>query len=439
MRGIFQKGKVWGGAALLLLALALCAEGQFSFGDYSYSLEGYVFIDPAGVPITLTGYSGPGGAVTIPYTLDGHPVETINRAFEGCQTLTSVRIPEPVYFRTIGVGAFANCTNLTNVVLNGCFNIGDDAFYGCTRLTNIERPSCSIGWYAFARSGLRNVSLSRYTTYIGVGAFSDCADLTAITVAASNTAYFSTNGVLFDKFVEIIQSVWIDRIGLFQYPAGKQGAYSIPEGVTRVQVRAFSGCRNLSGIAFGNSITDIGYHAFNGCTSLTEIEIPDNIDSVGHSAFKSCNGLTNVWVGNGVTNMEYNLFENCVSLTRVYFSGDAPGLSGWGWFDGATNATIYRLPGASGWPEVPESWAGRPTALWLPEAKADANLGIQEGKFGFNIDWASGQKLVVEASTNLADPVWIPVGTNTFDGDTTYFSDSESTNRDARFYRLTLP
>lgn len=358
--GIFQLGKAWGWAALLWLAISAGAQAQFTSGDYSYTIE-YIYIDPTGVPITITGYSGPGGNLTIPEFLDGHPVEKIQHAFEGCGVLTSVRTPDSGFFRTIGAAAFAGCTNLTNIVFQGAItSIGDGACYNCTRLTNIELPSCAIGEGAFARTGLQNVAIPRYATQIGAGAFSECAALTAITVAASNTAYSSTDGVLFNK----------SKTTLMQYPAGIRGDYLIPGGVTNIAGAAFGGCSHLAG---------------------------------------------------------------------AYFSGAAPALSGSGWFDGATNATIYRLPGAAGWPEVPGLWAGRPTALWLPETRADASLGVQEGRFGFNINWASGQTIVVEACTNLADPVWTPVGTNTLDGDSTYFGDAEWSSNPGRFYRLCLP
>ena len=148
-------------------------------------------------------------------------------------------------------------------------------------------------------------------------------------------------------------------------------------------------------------------------------------------------------IPSSVTNFNSYAFWGCPRLTGMYFTGGAPNLDGSHWFGGsgvATNVpTVYRLPGASGWPEVPEPWAGRPTALWLPETKADESLGIQEGKFGFNINWASGQTIVVEACTNLADPDWLPVGTNTFGGASTTFSDAEWANLPGRFYRLCLP
>jgi hypothetical protein len=47
--------------------------------------------------------------------------------------------------------------------------------------------------------------------------------------------------------------------------------------------------------------------------------------------------------------------------------------------------------------------------------------------------------VVVEASTNLANPVWSPVGTNTLTGGASYFSDPRWTNYPARFYRLRSP
>ena len=51
----------------------------------------------------------------------------------------------------------------------------------------------------------------------------------------------------------------------------------------------------------------------------------------------------------------------------------------------------------------------------------------------------SGLVIVVEASADLANPFWTPVGTNTLTGGSSYFSDPEWTNYPARFYRLRSP
>jgi hypothetical protein len=122
----------------------------------------------------------------------------------------------------------------------------------------------------------------------------------------------------------------------------------------------------------------------------------------------------------------------------VYFLGDAPTLANSAF--GGTGATIYYLPGTSGWASP---WDGRPTALWsLPYPlilNNSPSFGVQSNGFGFIISWATNIPVVVEACTNLAGPLWSPVGTNTLTDGSSYFSDPEWTNYPARFYRLRSP
>jgi hypothetical protein len=68
---------------------------------------------------------------------------------------------------------------------------------------------------------------------------------------------------------------------------------------------------------------------------------------------------------------------------------------------------------------------------------------VRTNCFGFNITGTSNLVVVVEACS-LANPTWIPVGTNklnTFVGTngTSYFSDSQWTNYPVRCYRLRSP
>lgn len=55
--------------------------------------------------------------------------------------------------------------------------------------------------------------------------------------------------------------------------------------------------------------------------------------------------------------------------------------------------------------------------------------------FGFNITGTSNLVIVVEASTNLVNPAWQPIQTNTLTGGTSYFSDPQWTNYPSRYYR----
>ena len=68
----------------------------------------------------------------------------------------------------------------------------------------------------------------------------------------------------------------------------------------------------------------------------------------------------------------------------------------------------------------------------------DGNFGVRTNRFGFSISGASAS-VVIEACTNLANPVWQPVATNTLTGGTSYFSDPQWTNYPGRFYRIRSP
>jgi len=109
-------------------------------------------------------------------------------------------------------------------------------------------------------------------------------------------------------------------------------------------------------------------------------------------------------------------------------------------FDSDDKATIYYLPGTAGWGST---FAFRPTALWLRPNPLILNKGTSFGMrtngFGFIISWATNLSVVVEACTNLTNPIWSPVGTNTLTGGSSNFSDPQWTDHPGRFYRLRSP
>jgi hypothetical protein len=108
-------------------------------------------------------------------------------------------------------------------------------------------------------------------------------------------------------------------------------------------------------------------------------------------------------------------------------------------FRGDTNATVYFLPGTTGWPTSPATFGGLPTALWNPQAQTgDANFGVQSNLFGFNITGTTNISIVVEACTNLVG-AWIPLQSVSFTNGCFYFSDPQWTNYPGRFYRLRSP
>ena len=78
--------------------------------------------------------------------------------------------------------------------------------------------------------------------------------------------------------------------------------------------------------------------------------------------------------------------------------------------------------------------------LWNPSIQATGSqFGVLTNMFGFNITGTNNFTVVVEACTNLTNPVWTPLTTNTLVDGSYYFSDPNWTNYPSRFYGLGLP
>ncbi len=199
--------------------------------------------------------------------------------------------------------------------------------------------------------------------------------------------------------------------------------------VTCIGSNAFASCIGLTGVSIPESVNSIESQAFYSCTSLTNVTIPDSVTSIGEGAFTGCTSLTKINIGSGVKTMGDSAFSWCTNLTEAYFHGNSPNPD-WSVFGSEDGVTLYYLPGTTGWDKVFDY----PTALWRPTA--DASSGMRTNQFGFNVAWASGMVVVVEACTNLGNPTWSPLQTNLLTSDSWFFSDPEWTNHPARLYRL---
>lgn len=337
--------------------------------------EDFTYITNNGT-ISITGYTGPGGKVLVPDTITGLPVAEIGfLAFYGNTTITNVALPNSV--TNIENFAFWLCTSLSSIDLpEALCRIGVGAFASCTGLLSITIPR-----------GVTNI-VSAYTMWGYVGAFSSCASLGAITIDPLNPIYASSDGVVFTK----------DLGTLIQYPDGKSRNYAIPYGV-----------RTIGGGAFSRS------------------------------------WVTNVTIPTTVTTIENGAVADCQSPVALCFWGNAPPYVGPDAFNSyggppSPYPTAYYLPGTIGWgPKL----ADAATALWyLPHPRIldfGPSFGLQNGRFGFRISWATNAAVTIEGSTGPADVSWVPLATNALAGGWSYFGDADSTNHPSRFYRLRWP
>jgi hypothetical protein len=256
--------------------------------------------------ITIAEYAGAERDVVIPSRITGHPVRAIGYRAFSFSTLTNLTIPDSV--TTIGEGAFEHCSDLTSVTIpDTVTTIGECAFYLCPSLTSVALGAnlTNIAAAAFSScANLTNVLIPSSVASIGPMTFASCRNMTAIRVEALNASYSSVAGVLFNK----------TQTTLTLCPGGKAGDYVIP-----------------------NSVLEIGGGAFRGCARLTSVTIPAGVTRIGPEAFEACPGLK-----------------------ALYFRGNAPSQTR-AVFDDRSRATIYYLPGTTGWGP---QFGGRPTAVW---------------------------------------------------------------------------
>ena len=229
----------------------------YSYEQTPYSYRGYTFY----YNIYVSGYSGD---VVIPSTVTyngtTYTVTSIGaHAFTDYNTktgttgsaVTSVTIPSSV--TSVDYNAFYTCTKLKEATIE-CTEI--PAFNYCTGLETINLGANATG----------EISLS-----------SDLKSLTAINVNASNTAYSSSDGVLYNKA----------KTTIVRCPVAKQEV-SILSTTTEIGTKAFYGCQSLSTVNLTSNVKTIGSYAFYGCTNLQSINIPYYVTSIPDYCFYQC-------------------------------------------------------------------------------------------------------------------------------------------------------
>ena len=350
--------------------------------------------------------------------------------FDSDSRLPSITIPDSV--TSIGSYAFGWCNSLGHAILGrGVSNLGDHAFYYDIGLANVTVPGGITNWgdYAFYNcTSLQSVTLAEGDTIIGNYAFQNCTKLT--NCAIPNT---------------------VTNIGAFAFADTSLISVTIPGSVENIGDGAYSSCTWLANVIINPGVTSIGNGVFQNCPDfLTNVTLPNTLTSIGTNAFEYCASLLSITIPSSVTNLAAGAFFDTTFPYGIYFTGNAPtlGTNVFGSFleegqqpgppyRAAISATLYYLPGTTGWSS---NYGGYTDILWNPQAlTGDGFFGVRTNRFGFNINGSSNVMFVVEACTNLANPVWQALGTYTLTNSPIYFSDPRYTNYLGRFYRFSSP
>ena len=265
--------------------------------------------DGSGDYVEITDCDESATSVEIPAEIGGLPVTSIGYyACSGCPNLTSVSIPDSV--TSIDAYAFAHDTSLTSIAIPGSVkSIGNYAFSDCYILESItvsennpsyasedgvffSKDKTNLICYPAGRKN-SNYDIPYSVRNIEINAFSDCTNLTSVTIP--------------DGVTTIGNSAFYWCLSLT--------SVSLPDSVTNIGFSAFAVC-SLKSITLPSGLTSIGANAFYGC-DFTSVTIPDSVTSIGESAFFACEDLKSITLPKSILYIKEKTFANCISLSSI--------------------------------------------------------------------------------------------------------------------------
>ncbi len=306
----------------------------------------------------LTGYTGPGGNVTIP----AWPVAIDERAFNENAAITAVTIPGNI--TTVGNSAFYNCPNLTGVTLSeGVTAVMNNAFRYCAKLTDVSFPASLtvLKSDAFANTcvnqpGVHSFLLPDGLTECDSSVFGSSG---AVLVANHDTAAEALlrNAYYIFTYPDRMDFRYQDgyygsgrQLGLYSY-VGTDSPVRLPDDCEAVRYDGFKDlqagglvCAQLSDTAAALSRAQLNF-SFPGHDGL-RYRVIDNVlylmgyvgtdttvtipavtayieagwdEQIRAGAFQGNAAITGVVIPEGVTRINDSAFTNCYKLTDIHF------------------------------------------------------------------------------------------------------------------------
>ena len=448
-------------ASLIISTAAVMPLGSLNHGIEAAAAQTYQdfeFTVGSDKNVTITRYTGSASFVTVPDTINGNPVTTIDwNAFSSCSTLKEITLPEglksignyafksctalermtiPDSVTSVSKGAFYNCSGLKSVTLSASQTaIPQWCFTGCSALTDITIPASvsSIGTYAFdACTSLPSISLPDAVTTIDQYTFHNCTSLRTIRFSPDTTEILEYAFSHCSSLETVVIPEGVTAIGenAFEYCtsldnpdlSSVMGIYPkafigctgiselhLPDSLIYIGEQAFSGCSSISELTLPKEMTNIQSKVFYGCSSLTELELPVSIKSIGSYAFAQCTGLTGLEIPSNMTSIGSYAFAQCTGLKYVVIRHTSITI-GQGAFTRTDLLTIHGKEGSDA-----ETFAGNNNIPFVDDSKLYTYGNFQYGyirpyqtkDYGLSIKKYTGDEsdIVIPSSINGTDVI----------------------------------
>lgn len=192
--------------------------------------------------------------------------------------------------------------------------IGAFAFSECTNLTSITLPSSivEIEYYAFrACLQLTSITIPNSVEIIGNGAFEDCISLSSVAFPSSlNTlgSYVFRSCLSLESFT-IPSTVLSIGSNVF---AVTKWYDNLPDGMIYKDniFFGYKGNQPEGGLEIADETRVLAGAALQSCSNLTSVKLPSSLKTIGFYALKSLPGVSSITIPNSVTSIEEEAFAD---------------------------------------------------------------------------------------------------------------------------------
>ena len=198
-----------------------------------FTLNGYDYAVTSNTSVSVCGWDNRSEELLIPDAIMGRKVTAIDdSAFADNSYISSLDFSQTSRLSTIGLFAFANCTNISNIVTipETVTKIKDNAFEGCSSIpsVNIEAELTYIAQFTFHQcTALTEVKLPDSLLRIYDNAFADCTNLQSVVIPES-VEYISPSA--FSNDPNLTLGVWYGSYG-YEYAKERSIPYVLLDGV----------------------------------------------------------------------------------------------------------------------------------------------------------------------------------------------------------------
>ena len=226
-----------------------------------------------------------------------------DRCFVSCTSLESVIIPEGV--TTLGIRAFGGCQSLKTIKIPSKVTaIPDRCFVSCTSLESVIIPEgvTTLGLYAFSNCRFKTLTLPSTITKIDDGVFSHNNNLRTITCNAVTPPMLGDNVFYYSATSSVkvpLQSIaayrqadgWKNISEYYVYEVISDGVtYRIDDKAAYVRAvdKTVSEICLAENVAFEGAqypLYKIADKAFAGNGSITLVTVPATVETIGSNAF----------------------------------------------------------------------------------------------------------------------------------------------------------